>query len=748
LIALTISLSFSLLALQSPVTEVEVRGNRLVPASSIEFYLGLPGGLSSTELSPAFRRLWSTGLFEDVRFDTEPADNGHGLKLTVQVREKPLLRETRISGEAGRAPEAEVREGLRQSGISLARDRPFGDDDARNVARVVEKLLRGELEVSTRLEPAGGDGDAHVDLVIELTRKEWKRIENIRLDGNHALESAELHDVMRLRPSDLVSRLTHRDRYDPETLASDAERVRALYRSRGFASASVGPPVVRQSGENRVSIEIPIVEGDRYRFGKLVVEPGSLFSQEDADSLLPRSGGFYDASALDRVVETLTNHYLARGYPLARVDREETTLSGALAVDVTLRVVEGPFRRVGLVSFHGNRRHRDPDLRQLLDLVETERFDPREVDRAAATLMATGDFVAVSPQVDMDARPGRADVDLHLQEKKVFEYLLGGGLTGTQGGTGSGELIARGLLGRSETMRIDLDLGDRFQNVAAGYRDTSTLGHRLYLAGDFRKSHIQFPDETAEDTTDFAVRAGGPSGSKWQFLASTRFSSFTLDSTLQGEVPFLTPFLGMRFHTYRAGLAVAHEARDRASLATSGHRLSAAYEVAFGDVELQRLRLEASLVRSLDAARHHQVALSGSAEAIRAFGATVDTGVPRFERLFLGSENDLRGFPIRGVGPREGPNVVGGDRLVFGSAEYHFAPVDRFRLVGFFDFGNVFATDFDGDPLPHLRYDAGSELQILVPVANVPVRIGYGWNLNRILDEPRGRFFVALSLRF
>lgn len=742
-----IALALSLLALQTPVMEIEVRGNRLVPDSSIEFYLGGSRSFSSADLSAAFRRLWDTGLFEDVRFDTGP--QGAGLRLVVTVKEKPLLRETRISAERGRVRESEIREGLREAGISLVRDRPFGDDDARQVARVTERLLGREYRVTTRLEPVGPEDAVHVDLLLDVKGREWKRIRGIRFVGNGALESEELAEVMHLQPSGFLSRFTHRDRYHPETLAADVERLRKLYRSRGFARARVGPPILNEeAGRDEVAIEIPIEEGGRYRFGTLTVQPGSLLSQDEAEALLPRSGGAYDGSALDDAVERLTNHYLARGYPLVRVDREETSPAGLLDIDVALRVVEGAFRRVGFVTFHGNRRHRDRDLRQLLDLVETERFDPRELDRVTATLMATGDFVAVSPQVDVDARPGRADVDLHLQEKKAFEYLVGGGLQGTRGGTGTGELIARGLLGRSETMRLDLDLGDRFHNVGAGYRDISTLGHRLYLAGDFRKSHLLFPDDTAEDTTDFALRAGGPSGSKWQFLASFRFSRFTLDSTLGDPIPFLTPFLGMRFHTYRAGIAVASEARDRPIFATTGHLLSASYELVQGDVELQRLRLDASLLRSVDAARRHQVAFSVRAEAIRAFGATVETGVPRFERLFLGSEDDLRGFPIRGVGPREGPNVVGGDRLVFGSAEYRFAPLDRLRIVGFFDAGNVFATDFDGDAVPGMRYDAGSEVQILAPVANVPVRVGYGWNLNRLLAEPRGRFFVALSVRF
>jgi hypothetical protein len=37
---------------------------------------------------------------------------------------------------------------------------------------------------------------------------------------------------------------------------------------------------------------------------------------------------------------------------------------------------------------------------------------------------------------------------------------------------------------------------------------------------------------------------------------------------------------------------------------------------------------------------------------------------------------------------------------------------------------------------------------MLVPLANLPLRIGYGRNLDPIPDEPRGRFFVSFDLRF
>jgi outer membrane protein insertion porin family len=717
-----IALALTWLSLQS-YSEIEVRGNRVVPEATIRHY---------AELEDPFRSLWETGLFEDVRFDVE------GEKLVVTVLEKPLLRESRITGE--RVDEGKLREELRRD---LSPNRPLGENDRRDVERALERLLGPDYVVASKLVRVN---DVQVDLVLEISRREWQRIERIGFRGNERIEADELLGAMHLKPSGFVSRLTGRDRYDEHVLEVDLERLRALYRSRGFARASVGPPEVFVDAKTQVSVEIPVKEGAVHRFGTIEVEPGSLLSLEDARSFLPEPGSVFDGRRIDEAAERIESHYRALGYPEVGVVREET--GSAAAIHVKLRVVEGRFFRVGFITFHGHRRHRDRDLRQFLDAVESERFDPRTLDSAVSALLSTGSFLAVVPEVDLEARAARADVEIRVEEKPVFEYLVGGGLNGTQGATGSGQLLARGLLGRGESLRLDLDLGNRLQNVAAGYRDVATLGRRRFLAVDFQRANLTYPDETGEDTTDVAVRAGGPSGSPWQFLVDFRFSGFTLESSLTDDVPFLTEFLGERFHTYRAGAALVHDARDRAVFPSRGRRLAIGYQVVLGDVEVQKVRVEGTALLPLDSEGRHVVTLSGRAESLWSYGESVDSGVPRFERYFLGSENDLRGFPIRGVGPRSGANVVGGDRLAFGSVEYRFSPVSRLGLAGFFDAGNVFATDFEGDPIPDWRYDAGAEAQILVPVANLPVRIGYGFNLDRLPDEPRGRFFVSLAVKF
>ena len=714
------------LALSQSIEDVRVEGNLRLSDGAVRRHAAVT---TEEELPEAFQRLWATGLFEDVRFDREDG------VLVIHVEEKPLLAAYRLEGE--KLEEDELLEGLRRSGFDLHTNRAFGRDDARTVERLTQQFLGEEVDVRARVESLA---DTRVELVLAVEKVPTKLLSSLELVGNEGLTDAELRDVMHLKPRDWTTRITGRDKLSQRVLDADLDSLRKLYRSRGFRDIRVGPVELDEA------LRIPIVEGRRYRLDAVTIEPGSLLSQDEANDWLPSPGGIYDASALDAVTARVERHYQSLGYPGVRVVREEKAVAGG--VRVMLRIDEGAFLRVGRILFRGNARHRDRDLRQQLDLEESERFNQQLVERDVGALTRLETIARVVPEIDFTARPGRVDITYHIEEVDPFEYLVGGGVNGVQGGTGNGQFIAKSLLGRGDMWRFNLDFGDRFQNFAVSYRDPSTLGHRLFYSVDFVRANLTYEDETSENTFDFAFRVGGPQSRKLQFLAGVRVVQFTLESALDDTVPFLTPFIGQRFRTYRTSATLAFESRDRQVFPTRGTGLSIGVELITGDVEATHARAQLTELVRLGGSRRHVLALSGRVEAVWSFSATVADGLPRFERLFLGTENDMRGFAIRGVGPRDVNIVVGGDRLVFASAEYQFAPHPRVRLAGFFDMGNVYATDFDGLEMPKLRYDAGAELQLLAPIWNIPFRIGYGFNLDPVFDESRGRFFFTLAVRF
>ena len=70
------------------------------------------------------------------------------------------------------------------------------------------------------------------------------------------------------------------------------------------------------------------------------------------------------------------------------------------------------------------------------------------------------------------------------------------------------------------------------------------------------------------------------------------------------------------------------------------------------------------------------------------------TGIPFFERFFLGGENQIRGYDIRSVGPRgENNSFLGGTKMMLFNAEYYIPIAGPLRAVLFFDAGQAFSRD-------------------------------------------------------
>ncbi len=162
----------------------------------------------------------------------------------------------------------------------------------------------------------------------------------------------------------------------------------------------------------------------------------------------------------------------------------------------------------------------------------------------------------------------------------------------------------------------------------------------------------------------------------------------------------------------------------------------------------------------------------GQVEYIRPIAGT--TVLPIFERLFLGGEYSIRGFDIRSVGPRDAQTqlVLGGNKSLLVNAEYLITIAGPVRLVLFFDAGQVrnigegFAWKEDviqviPPPLPLLfdpfattrltapgevstvttevigktsafKASTGAEIRFFMPVLNVPFRLIFAHNPNRV----------------
>jgi outer membrane protein insertion porin family len=117
--------------------------------------------------------------------------------------------------------------------------------------------------------------------------------------------------------------------------------------------------------------------------------------------------------------------------------------------------------------------------------------------------------------------------------------------------------------------------------------------------------------------------------------------------------------------------------------------------------------------------------------------------IPIFERFYLGGINSLRG--LRSVGP-EDPftgDVIGGTTMLCFNTEVIFPLIKNAGLKGviFFDTGNAWDSGYH---LGDMRRTAGTGVRWYSPIG--PLRLEYGYVLDRRLDEPTGRWEFTIGM--
>jgi outer membrane protein assembly factor BamA len=200
------------------------------------------------------------------------------------------------------------------------------------------------------------------------------------------------------------------------------------------------------------------------------------------------------------------------------------------------------------------------------------------------------------------------------------------------------------------------------------------------------------------------------------------------------------------------------DSRDNPFEPTQGQRLSVALEYAGGflggDNQFWRPEVGYSLFLPTTNYPARQVfALNAEAGLISPFGGTA---IPTLERFYLGGENSIRGHRFRSIFLRDDKGnpvkdsigtILGGDKYVQLNLEYHFILGGPFRLLLFADGGNVYGEKQSFD-LSRLRYTAGAELRVLIPVFGAPLRFIYAQNLDAKPGDSFENFQFSIGTSF
>ena len=740
------------------VEDIRVEGLRRVSTGTVynELPIAIGDAVTPEDTAAAIKALFATGFFDDVRIERD------GSALVVVVVERPSIASIDFSGNEKLETE-DLLESLGRVGVAVGRT-----FDPAVLDRVVQEIRetyfaqgRYSAEIETTVTPL----ERHrVGIFFEIDEGEVARIRRINIVGNRSFEEDDLLDLFDSSTRTLFSWLTGSDRYSKQKVAGDLERLRTHYLDRGFINFAIDSTQVSVTPDKRfIYITINVTEGRTFEVGTvelagdLVVEPEQLLPLVEV-----REGDVFNRSDVAKTATNVKTRLGDEGYAFANVNPVPEIREEAGQVDLAFFVDPGQRVYVRRIEFRGNHQTRDEVLRREMRQLEGAWVVNRDLDRSRQRLLQLGHFSEV--RLETQPVPGtsdQVDVIVHVTERASGSLLLSAGYAQDRGALFNIAVTQENLFGTGNAASFTFNNSSSQKEYGISYTNPyfrpEGISRRLFARYEETDGVELDISDYSTDVTGAGVNFGIPfteydrfhvglSAELIDFMpgvnASTEVLDFAEESGGDRE-------RGGEYVELLGSARWSRDSRDRRILPTDGSYSSALAEVALPGSGLRYYRTRLSHQRFLPITENWILMAEAEAGFGDAYGGT--DSLPLTSHFFAGGARTIRGFKSHSLGPRDsGGRPMGGDFLTLARTEL-IVPLPfvdqstQFRLTGFLDAGNVFASldDFDAG---ELRYSTGFSTIWFAGIGIITT--SWGFPLNEKDDDEVQHFQFTIGTTF
>jgi outer membrane protein insertion porin family len=662
-----------------------------------------------------FQALWNTQFFEDVKLRVEDSPGKPGGKIiTWEVKERPVIRRIRYEGIKS-ISESDILDRFKEKKVGLTVESQFDPTRIKKAEVVLKELLgehgRQFATVTPQYERIASSNA--VILVFRINEGPKVKVGKILFTGNHAFSNRKLIRSMKNdRPYSVPLYITQFNvlgkTYDHDKLIEDIEvGIRGLYTDNGYFKVLVKDPILENidtegwrlgiplTGRTKgkaVNMTIPIDEGERYRMGTLKIassdpDKGLSLKVDALKNVFPlKQGDIFSSAKIRKALEDYGKIYGRYGF-IDFVPTPETDIDEAeKRIDVTMKFEEGKQYYVRRIDFTGNTTTRDKVIRRELLLDEGALFDKHAWEISILRLNQLDYFDKLdadkAAEIKRNTKDGTVDLLLKLREKGKQSIGLQGGVSGLMGGFIGLTYQTNNFLGLGETLTLSAQVGQYQRSVMFGFTEPYlfdrsissgfTVFSSLYkydqaqqaalLTGQAVSINPQYIQNYNQNSTGFTMFASYPLRKRaftrvalTYGLTRTNISTYNQASNLlftqvqYRSIAGPSALDGILASTVTG--TITHNTLNNPINATLGK--SYFYSLSFtggpigGNVN--------TITNTGEYKYFHPINKRRNAIGVRFLGAfTTGYGgkeVPPYSRFYLGGENDVRGFDIRGISP-------------------------------------------------------------------------------------------------
>ena len=655
---------------QTIIQSIAVEGSQRLEPDTIMSYIKLRIGQPYSEAAAdeALKDLYATELFADAQIRNNAGN------VVITVKENPVINRIVLEGNK------RIKDDKILPEIKLAPRQIFTRSKVRaDVARIIE-LYKRQGRFAATVEPKMVQLEQNrVDIVFEVTEGPKSKVRQINILGNEVFSDGDLRSEMVTKQARSFRLFSSKTSYDPDRMAFDQQKLRQFYLTQGYADFRVVSAVAELTPDKKDFIITYVVEeGKRYKFGDVKVDSQLRdFDGEQLAKALPmKAGDWYNAKLVEDTIEKLNETAGAYGYAFADVRPDYSRDKDNLTMALTFRIAEAPRVYVERIDVNGNTLTQDKVIRREFRLAEGDAFNSLQVKRSSNRIKSLGYF---QEKFEVEQKPGSAPdrvvLEANVEEKPTGELQLSAGFSSLESFILSGSIQQRNFRGRGQTVGLSVSYSRYSKSAQVSFTEpylfdkNVSVGVDLYRR-DYNSFNIQNNDRETlykQATTGFQVRAGVPLNEYLSAVArytlnydqvtldeATYYRNGVCDPLIAG--PYLCDAIGNRL-TSMIGMSLIYDKLDNRARPTKGHTATVSADFAGLGGSVKYLRASFNAAKYWNLGSNWIFSVSAEGGAIKALSSARSDANPfaddilLTDRFYLG-EPKIRGFDIRGVGPR------------------------------------------------------------------------------------------------
>jgi len=723
------------------IKKINIVGNTRVGSATIESLVDRKIiNIDTIYINNLTKKIYETDFFADVKISFNQDE------LTINVIENPIVNFFYING----VKDSDLDQINKI--ITLKENSIFSSSKLKKDIEATKEFLNalGYYQASIIPEVIKIDNN-QINLIINIDKKEISKIKNIYFIGTKFFSSSQLLDVIS-SSEDGWWKFFSSSALSEQKIEYDKQLLKTFYKNKGFFDVQIESAFASADKNNNFSLTFSINSGKKYKFGDFVLKTTeALYKDQDINEIKIISrkllnNQIYSPEILNKLNKHITSYLEEKKYNNFDINIQELKKNEDI-INITLNLTEGQKFLINKINIQGNSITDEKVIRDNMIVTEGDYLNSTKVKKSVDNIKAKQLFSKVDYKIEDSEKKNFKDFNLFLKEQATGSISAGVGY-GTNGGLFEASVNERNFLGQG----INLNFTGRLSTEAI-------RGEFSYIDPNFKESNKELAASIFSEVDDYKnsgyqnKRLGTKFATKYEIYEDIFFRpniAIQYDKLeITGNSSNLLKSRAGDFTTTSFGYNFLFDQRDSKFNPTSGSVLYFDQNIStfVSDIPTLQTGVGATLYQELFNEKY-----IGSIKARLANVSAFDNKDVKLSDRIFASTSDLRGFELRGIGPVDSGDHVGGNNLATLSFKSTFPnPIpESLRATSFifFDIGNVWGADYSDliSDSSKIRSSTGIAVDLMSPVG--PLSFTYSIPLSKSSTDKEQRFLFNIGSSF